>query len=57
MVKGKCKNLTNRNQEHWASSDQYAHHNESRIPQGTQKARHGIKILSLDGGRRFEEWH
>jgi hypothetical protein len=21
MVKGKCKNLTNRNQEHWASSE------------------------------------
>jgi hypothetical protein len=45
MAKGKCKNLTNRNQEHWASSE----HNQSWIPQHTRKARRKFKIKFHDG--------
>ena len=45
MAKGKCKNLTNRNQERPLSiiRTQYAHHSESWIPQHTRKARHELK--------------
>jgi hypothetical protein len=54
MEKGKCKNLTNRNQDLSPSS-------EPRIPtsaspgylQHTQKARFRFKILSHDAGREF----
>jgi hypothetical protein len=53
MSKGKCKNLTTRNQDYLASSTQYSHHSKSWIPQHIRKARFRFKIISHDAGRGF----
>ena len=45
MVKGKPKNLTNRNQDYSPSSE--PHHNT------TEKEDSDLKIISHDAGRRF----
>jgi hypothetical protein len=54
MVKGKCHTLTNRNQDHSASSE---HSTPTKVstgyPQHTHKARFGFKIISHDTDRGF----
>jgi hypothetical protein len=49
-VKGKHKNLTNRNQEYVASSQ---HSSSTWILQHNRKAKFGFKIIFHDAGRRF----
>jgi hypothetical protein len=47
MMKGKCKNFTNRNQGYMASSEPSSPTTaKSWIPQHTEKARFGFKITS-----------
>jgi hypothetical protein len=54
MAKGKRKKLTNRNQEHWASSEPSTPTTARwGITQHTRKARLRFKIISHDGGRRL----
>ena len=56
MVKGKTKNLTNRNQDHSPSSEPSAPTSVSPgHPQHTQKARPGFKSIPHDDGRGQQE--
>jgi hypothetical protein len=53
MAKGKCKNLTNRNQEPWASSEPSTPTTKSPgYPNTPEKQDGDLKITSHDGGRR-----
>jgi hypothetical protein len=52
MVRGKGKNINNKNQGNLASSwTQFFHHRETCISQQTRKARHWFKITSHDEDR------
>jgi hypothetical protein len=52
MVKGKCKNLTNKNHDYLASSEPSTPSTASLgYPQHTRKARFGFKNISHDAGR------
>jgi hypothetical protein len=54
MAKGNCKNLTNRNQEHWASSEPSMLTTASPgYPNTPEKQDLDLKIITYDGGRRF----
>jgi hypothetical protein len=55
MAKGKCKNLTNRNQDYLASSEPIYHlsYHRTLVPQNTGKARFGFKIIIHDADRGF----
>jgi hypothetical protein len=54
MVKGKCKNITKRNEEDLATSEANTLTTGSPgCPQNTGKARFGFKIISHDAGRGF----
>jgi hypothetical protein len=51
--KGKHKTLTNRNQEHWASSELSMPTTVSPGYSNTPENKDGFKIISHDGDRRF----
>jgi hypothetical protein len=55
MAKGKCKNLTNRNQDHLPSSNPALPPQPTWALQHTGKARPGFKSISHDDGRGHQE--
>jgi hypothetical protein len=57
MVKGKLKNLTNRNQDDSPSSEPSTPTSASPGHPHTRKARPGFKSISHDDGRRHQEGH